>query len=120
MSYAEGVDNAQKTVNLLQAADALSGGVISKWFKSRNEKARLKTELGQWHDLLYDRERNVYHNPVLSSAAFNKYMEECDGTFRPVGRCLATATWAQLVHALGITPTQNNILTYPGESFRDR
>lgn len=39
-------------------------------------------------------------------------MDGCRGVFKPtIEKRFATAPWAQFVHALGITPTKNNILS---------
>lgn len=44
---------------------------------------------------------------MLSTANFSKYLKSCKGAFQPRGRCRATATWAQFLYGLGITPNKN-------------
>lgn len=109
-SYGEGVDNADKTFNLLQSIDKFLGSPISNRIASNDRSSRLKRELGQWYEFLYDKHRDVYHNPVLSASKFRGFIfYQCNGSFRPEGKCLATASWAQLLHGLGITPEKDII-----------
>lgn len=110
-AYSDAIDNADKTINFLQSLDNFLGKPFSKRVTSNTRNSRLKRELGQWYDFLYEKDRDVYHNPMLSAVKFREYMMECHGAFRPVGKCLATAPWALLLHGLGITPKKNNILS---------
>lgn len=106
------LDESRRTTDwafrLLKDVDEFFGNPIGARLDAKALKERLNKELGPWHDFLYDKERDVYYRPVLATTKFNTYMKlRYQAGFQPKGKCTATARWAQLVHALGITPDMN-------------
>ncbi|KAI6083561.1 hypothetical protein F4821DRAFT_191172 [Hypoxylon rubiginosum] len=106
-AYNEGVDSASRTLDVIKGIDTFLGSPISTIIASRVYKRRLQRELGEWHDFLYDGERDICLSPVLTTFNFSRYLKSCKGAFHPQGQCKATARWAQFLHGLGITPDKN-------------
>jgi hypothetical protein len=86
---------------------------------SVDTKIQLKAYMGEWYNHIMVNDTLAWR-PVLKATAFESYLHDNDATLTPLGACQATADWAALLYALGITPTTSATYMEHGTSIHEQ
>jgi hypothetical protein len=92
-----------QTAGVLQTIIKLVEKPITTIYQNRSKTNDIRRSVGHWEKEAYDHNKQC-KMPVLNLKKFEEYVGERDGILTPDGKCTATASWAHLLHALGIGP----------------